>query len=92
MTTSTTKTGHDHYRNAVALRDLIVAGQSNQPALKAWVEVCRACARANDAYRAEFSARSGGRGYTRFELSQLDNLERVWWTARAQVETRTRAN
>jgi hypothetical protein len=86
-----TKTGHDHYNEAVALRNRIVSGQSNEPAIQAWAAVCRACAKANDAYRAEFSALSGGMGYTRFELAQLDNLGRVWWWAKAQIETIRRA-
>jgi hypothetical protein len=82
-----TKAGHDHYNDAIALRDRIISGQSNERPVQAWAAVCRACAKANNAYRAEFDAKSFGCGYTRFELSMLNNLERVWWTARAQVET-----
>ena len=86
-----TKTGHDHYNEAIALRNRILAKQTNETPIMAWASVCRACAKANDAYRREFDARSGGRGYTRFELSQLNNLDRVWWVAKAQVETMQRA-
>lgn len=82
-----TKTGHDYYNEAIALRDRIISGQSNERPVQAWASVCRACAKANNAYRREFDARSFGQGYTRFELSMLNNLDRVWWTAKAQVET-----
>jgi hypothetical protein len=86
-----TKTGHEFYSEAVALRARILSGKSNEPAVMAWASVCRACAKASNAYRREFNARSFGTGYTRSELSTLNNLEAVWFTARAQVETLGRA-
>ena len=81
------KTGYDFYKEAIALRNAILDGKSTETPVKAWAAVCRACAKANDAYRAEFDAKSFGRGYGRFELCQLENLDAVWWIAKAQVET-----
>jgi hypothetical protein len=52
-----TKTGHDHYNEAIALRDRIISGQSNERPVQAWAAVCRACAKANDSYRREFNAK-----------------------------------
>jgi len=88
--TAPSKTGHDFYLEAVRLRNSIVAGQSVGSPIMNWAAVCRACAKANNAYRAEFDSRAKNTGYTRFELNQLDNLDRVWWTAKAQVETLSR--
>ena len=91
-----TKTVHNFYNEAIALRNRIVSRQSNERPIMAWAAVCRACAKAHDAYRREFyrrefDARSGGRGYTRLELNTMNNLDRVWWCAKAQVETLGRA-
>ncbi len=77
-----TKTGHDYYNEAIALRDRIISGQSNERPIMAWAAVCRACANANNAYRREFGGFHG-----RLEIGKLNNLDRVWWPARAQVET-----
>jgi hypothetical protein len=82
-----TQTGHDFYKEAIVLRNRILDGKSNETPVMAWAAVCRACAKANDAYRREFDAKSFGYGYTRFEISMLNNLDRVWWIAKAQVET-----
>lgn len=65
----------------------VAAGQHNETKIQAWAGVCRAFAIANNAYRKECDARACGRGYTRFELSQFNNIDRLWWVAKAQVET-----
>lgn len=81
-------TAHDHYLNAIRLRDRIVSDQSNEPPVMAWAAVCRECAKANSAKRRELDGLSA---YTRLELSFFSNLDRVWWFAKAQVEHHTGA-
>lgn len=78
-----TKTGHDFYNEAITLRNRIVAGQSNERPVQAWAAVCRACANASNAYHREFDGRIHGR----LENNAFNNLDRVWWHAKAQVET-----
>ena len=80
-------TAHEHYRKAVELRNRIVAGQSNERPVQAWAAVCRQCAKANDAMRREL----GGKVHTRLDHSFFNNLDRIWWAAKAQVETLARA-
>lgn len=81
-----TSTSHDHYKAAIALRDRIISGQSNELPVQAWAHVCRACAKANDAKRRELDGRVHGRA----DHSFFNNLDRVWWAAKAQVETLAR--
>ena len=82
-----TKDSHHHYQQALTLRDQIVLGQRNEPAVLSWAAVARQCAIANDKFRAESAGRVHGRRHQAF----LENLDRVWWAARAQVETIARA-
>ncbi len=74
------------YRNAIALRNRIVAGQSNERPVQAWASVCRECAKANDAFRREEPGVHGRR-----HQAFLNNLDAIWWVAKAQVETLARA-
>lgn len=78
-----TKTAHDHYKAALALRDRILSGKSNERPVQAWAAVARECAKANDKFWAEM----GGRVHGRSQQSFLENLDRIWWSAKAQVET-----
>lgn len=77
---------HDHYNAAIALRDRIVRGQSNERPVQAWAAVARECAIALNKFLAENAGRVHGRSHHSF----LDNLDRVSWFARAQVETLAR--
>jgi hypothetical protein len=70
------------YRNAIQLRDRIVAGQSNELPVQAWAAVARECAKASDAFRREESGFHGRR-----HQAFLNNLDAIWWVAKAQVET-----
>lgn len=79
-------TAQDHFEEAQRLQARIIRGESNERLVQSWAAVCRACARANDAKRNELQA-VAQYGYTRLELNWFNNLERVWWTARAQVQT-----
>jgi hypothetical protein len=74
------------YEEASRLHWQIVRGESNERPITAWAAVCRTCARASNAKRNEL-ADVAKYGYTRLELNWFNNLERIWWTARAQVET-----
>ena len=78
---------YDHYTAAVALKGRIVAGESNQRPVKAWAAVARQCAIASDKFWAEQGKRVHGRSQQAF----LSNLDKIWWAARAQVETLARA-
>lgn len=80
-------TAHDHYAAAIALKNRIVAGQSNERPVQAWASVARECAIANNKFWAEQGARVHGHSQQAF----LSNLDKVWWTAKAQVETLGRA-
>ena len=71
-----------HYNNAVALRARILAGPSNQTPVMAWATVCRECAAADFAFRTELKGQPCGRS----ELSFLNNLDAIWWWAKAQRE------
>ena len=71
-----------HYTNAVALRNRIVAGQTNQTPVMAWAGVCRECAAADHALRSANAGQSLGR----LELNFLNSLDAIWWTAKAQRE------
>lgn len=82
-----TKTARDHYTAAIALRDRIIGGQSNETPAQAWAAVARQCAIAND----KFWAEQGNRIHGRSQQSFLNNLDRVWWHARAAVETIAKA-
>lgn len=75
---------HQHYQQAIQLRNRIISGQSNERPVQAWAAVCRECAKASDAMRRELADRSF---YSRLDLSFFNNLDRVWWYAKAQVET-----
>ncbi len=79
MTTS----ARQYYQTAIDLRDRIVLNKTNLPLIKAWVEVARACAKAENAFYAENIGRVHGRSHQSF----LSNLDRIAWIARAQVET-----
>ena len=81
------KTARDFYKQAIALRDRIVSGESNLPPVQAWAAVCRECAKANEAFWNEQGNRIHGRSHQSF----LTNLDRVWWAAKARVETLARA-
>lgn len=80
------KTAHDHYKAAIALRDRIVSGSSNERPVQAWAAVARECAKASDKFRAENPGVHG-----RSQQSFFNNLDKIWWAARAQVETLARA-
>ena len=82
-----TNAARTHYLRAIELRDRIASGQSNEPTVMAWAAVCRECAKANNAKRQELDGRAA---YTRLELGFFNNLNRVWWPAKAQVETLAR--
>jgi len=79
-------TAEGFYQQAVTLQGRIIRGESNERPVQAWAAVCRACANASNAKRTELLA-FAKYGYTRSELSWFNNLERIWWVARAQVET-----
>lgn len=81
------KTAHDFYAEAIALRSRAIAGQTNETPILAWAAVCRACAKANNAKRNELAKFDY---YTRLELNFFNNLNRIWFDARAQVESRRR--
>lgn len=81
-----TTTAHSHYTAALELRSRILAGQSNERPVQAWAAVCRQCAIASRKFRDEINDIT----YTRADLSFLNNLDRVWWYAKAQVETLAR--
>ena len=81
-------TSQDFFNRATALQARIIRGESNETPVMAWAAVCRACANASNAKRNEIAAIAGPvPSYTRAELNWFNNLERVWWVARAQVET-----
>lgn len=80
-----TKTSHQLYDEMIALRNRVIAGQSNLPAIQAWAAVARACVWASRARREE---RNGD--YTRLDLNFFNNISRIEWFARAQIETRGR--
>lgn len=82
-----TRTAHDHYKAALALRNRILDGAVNETPVQAWAAVARECAKAEDAFRRENEGRVHGRSQQAF----LTNLDRVAWYARAQVETIARA-
>jgi hypothetical protein len=75
-----------HYNEARRLQGLAISG-SNQTPVQAWAAVCRQCAIANDKFR---NALKDHLSYTRLELNFLNNLERIWGPARAQVEHNAR--
>jgi hypothetical protein len=82
-----TKTiAYNHYSAAVALRDRILDGKTNQTLVQAWASVVRECAKAESAYYAATEGHVHGRS----DQSFLTNLDRVAWAARAQVETLAR--
>lgn len=87
MTQTATKTARDHYLEAIALRDRIFRKQTNETPIMAWAHVCRACAKANDAKHRELA---GKLWYGRMDLNFFNNLDSVWWYAKAQVETLAR--
>jgi hypothetical protein len=73
----------EFYRVALALRDRIVSGQSNERPVQAWAAVCRACSNANNAMHRELAGRVHGRA----QHVWFSNLDKIWWAAKAQVET-----
>lgn len=77
------RTADDHYNEALSIRDRILSGSTNERLVQAWASVCRECAKANDKYWAEL----GGRVHGRAQQAFFANLDRVWWNAKAQVET-----
>jgi len=78
-----TKTSHEFYRTAIQLRDRIISGQSNELPVQARAAVARECAKANNAFGIEQGSRAHGRSQQAF----LSNLDKIWWAAKAQVET-----
>lgn len=70
-----------HYNEARRLQGLALCG-SNQTPVQAWAAVYRQCANANFRFRESLKDQLS---YTRSELCFLNNLERIWGTARAQV-------
>jgi len=76
----------EHYKAAISLRNRVLDGKTNETPVMAWAAVCRECAKANDAKRREINSLV----YTRSELAFFNNLDRVWWYAKAQVETLAR--
>jgi hypothetical protein len=79
-----TKTAEYHLNAAIDLRGRILARQSNETPVQAWAGVCRQCAFADAAKRMELASKpchsfSDNRWFAR--------LDRIWWTAKAQVET-----
>jgi hypothetical protein len=86
MTTAATKTSHDHYKAAVALRDRILDRKVNETPVQAWAAVARECAKAEFKFRRENEGRVHGRSHHSF----LMNVDRIGWAARAQVETLAR--
>ena len=76
-----------HLLEAKSLRDRILRGQSNELPVQAWAAVCRACAKATDAFRRE---NAGCAAYGRRHHVWLNNLDAIWWAAKAQVETLAR--
>lgn len=85
--TYSSRTAYDHYKAAIALRDRVLGGKSNQTPVQAWASVCRECAKAES----KFFAENEGRVHGASQRSFLNNLDRVWWAAKAQVETLSRA-
>ncbi len=77
---------HGHYELALQLRNRIIAGQSNETPVQAWAGVVRNCAIAASKFRAEVNQMT----YTRAELAFLNNIDRIWQPAKAQVQTLTR--
>lgn len=75
------------YQNAKTLRDRAMSGQSNQLPVQAWADVARECAKASDAMHAEL----GNRVHGRAQHVWFSNLDKIWWAAKAQVETLARA-
>lgn len=78
-----TRTAHEHYKAAIELRNRIIAGQTNEIPAQAWAAVCRECAKAND----KFWTEQGNRIHGRSQQSFLTTLDKVWWNARAVLET-----
>ncbi|WP_234053639.1 MULTISPECIES: hypothetical protein [unclassified Xanthobacter] len=76
----------EFYKNAIALRGRIVAGRSNERPVQAWAAVARECAKASDAMRREL----GNRVHGRAQQAWFNNLDKLWWAAKAQVETLAR--
>lgn len=79
-------TSHEHYKAAVTKRDMILKGRINETLVMAWASVARSCAKAESAFRREHEGRTFGTWHN----SQLDNIDRIGWYARAQVETLAR--
>lgn len=79
------RTSYEFYNEARTLRDRIVRRQTNETPVQAWAAVCRACANANDAFRRENQGVHGRR-----HQAFLNNLDAIWWVAKAQVETLAR--
>lgn len=74
---------YNHYNAAIALRDRILDGKSNERPVQAWAAVARECAKAENAYRVATEGHIHGRS----DQSFLTNLDKISWAARAQVET-----
>jgi hypothetical protein len=80
-------TAQDHFNTARTLRDRIISGKSNELPVQAWAAVARECAIANNKMWAEL----GNRVHGRAQHVWFSNLDRLWWAAKAQVETFGRA-
>lgn len=80
-----TRTAADNlYFNAIALRDRIIAGRTNETLVQAWAAVCRECAKADHARRRELAHKAA---YSYSDNQWFVRLDRVWDYAKAQVET-----
>jgi hypothetical protein len=77
-------TAHEIYTAAHAKYLRIVAGDINETQIMAWASVARSCQHAKDAFRRENADYAY---YGRWQLSFLDNVERIHWIARANVES-----
>jgi hypothetical protein len=81
-------TAYDHLAAAIALRDRIVAKQTNETPVQAWAGVCRQCAIASDAMHRELA----GKAHHSFSDNRFfARLDRIWWNAKAQVEALAKA-
>jgi hypothetical protein len=77
----------DIYRNAIAMRDRILSGMSNETPVQAWAAVCRECAKANDGRRLELLHKAA---HSHADNQFFARLDRVWDYARGQVEYHAR--
>ena len=86
-----TMTADELLKNASAMRDRILAGTAEGPLVQAWAAVARECAKADLRRQEELSNLPGyAPGFRPLDTIFERSLDRVWYWARAQVETRAR--